>query len=59
MNNKKLIIGSIVFIICIGFTIIIFFTTANKTSADETYYIIEDENIDYGIDEETTIYLPD
>lgn len=58
MNNKKIIIGSIVFIICIGFTIIICITTANKTSADETYYIIEDESIDYDIDEETTIYSP-
>ena len=58
MKNKRLIIGAIVFIICIGFTIIICITTANKTSADETYYIIEDESIDYDIDEETTIYLP-
>lgn len=58
MKNKRLIIGAIVFIICIGFTIIICITTANKKSADETYYIIEDESIDYDIDEETTIYLP-
>lgn len=58
MKNKKVIIGAIALLVIAGVVIVKNTYFSSKSEADETYYVIEDEDTEYEGEEITTEYLP-
>ena len=58
MNNKKFIIGAITLLVIAVVVIVKTTYFSSKSEADETYYVIEDEDTEYEGEGITTEYLP-
>lgn len=58
MKNKKVIISAIALLVIAGIVIVKTTFFYSKSDADETYYVVEDEDTEYDGEEITTDYLP-